>query len=59
MNESLLHAMEELEATGMITVECVECDAEITAEPDATKAYCTRCDRLVSVHNTLIENGMI
>ena len=42
----------------VIEIECQECGALITAEPDTTDLYCEACER-VTMKNPLTELGFI
>ena len=43
---------------GIIEIECLDCGALITAEPDAIDLYCQECER-VTMKNPLTQLGLI
>ena len=43
---------------GIIEVECADCGAIITAEPDAIDLYCVECEK-VTMKNPLTSLGFI
>ena len=44
---------------GIIEAECVECGILIQCEPDAGRAWCDNCDKVVKVKNYLRIFGLI
>ena len=52
-------AMQEEWERGAITVQCVHCDSDLTAEPDAKESWCYECQKDAKVRNPLVDNGMI
>jgi endogenous inhibitor of DNA gyrase (YacG/DUF329 family) len=59
MKKKLVEAlMRQASLDSVIEVECPECGAPMTAEPDAREFYCEECERVV-MKNPLVELGLI
>jgi hypothetical protein len=44
---------------GIIESECMECGTSLQCEPNATRAWCDNCQKLVTVRNDLIKLGFV
>ena len=50
--------LEQAVCEGVIEIQCPECGATITAEPDAEDLFCQECER-ATMKNPLVEQGFI
>ena len=55
LNEMVDDALEQ----GIIEADCVECGYTIQCEPDAKKAWCENCGKLVKINNFMGHFGLI
>ena len=57
--ENITEMVDSALLNGVIECECMECGISLQCEPDATKAWCDNCDKLVKIRNDLIKFGYI
>ena len=50
--------LEQAVSEGIIEIQCPECGATITSEPDAEEFFCQECER-ATMKNPLVELGFI
>lgn len=50
--------LEQAVSEGIIEIQCPECGATITSEPDAEELFCQECER-ATMKNPLVEQGFI
>jgi hypothetical protein len=50
--------LEQAVSEGIIEIQCPECGATITSEPDAEELFCQECER-ATMKNPLVEEGLI
>ena len=50
--------LEQAVSEGIIEIQCPECGATITSEPDAEELFCQECER-ATMKNPLVELGLI
>ena len=44
---------------GILEAECLQCGTTLQCAPDATRAWCDNCEKIVKVRNELIKLGYI
>ena len=55
---SIEEMLEQAVSEGIIEIQCPECGATITSEPDAEELFCQECER-ATTKNPLVEEGLI
>ena len=50
--------LEQSVCEGVIEIQCPECGATITSEPDAEELFCQECEK-ATMKNPLVEQGFI